>query len=477
MDEMRSPACASAGLWGKYRGILVLIVCLLPLSLGAKDSFRFRVYLRDKGETRYTLERPEEYLSKEAIERRARWGIPIDVSDLPISPAYLDSLSACGCTPVVTSKWFSTVVVSTSDSLMAERLTNLSMVDSVKWVWKGEERRADTLARETMADTLQFFIPENRKKSPYGYAEEQIKMLNGIKLHEAGFRGEGMRVAVVDAGFTHVDQLPAFDSLRVLGTHNVVFPGRSVFMDDAHGTKVLSCLAADVPGWMTGTAPRASYWLIKSEDSRSEYPVEEDYWVSAMEFADSVGVDVVSSSLGYSVFDVESLGYSQDQLDGKTSLISRAAVCVAKKGILLVCSAGNEGNGKWGKITFPADAEGILAVGSVTEDKKRSSFSSMGFTADYRVKPDVVALGSGCCVIDSLGHIRYMSGTSFAAPVLAGLVVCLWQACPYLTNQEIISLLREAGSQSDRPDAELGYGIPDVYKAYKRGRKYANESR
>ena len=351
---------------------------------------------------------------------------------------------------------------------------SLPIVDSVKWVWKGDEE-IDIPREEN--DTTRFMPIDKPEKSPYGYAEEQIKMLNGIKLHEAGFKGKGMRVAVVDAGFMNVDRISVFDSLRLLGTHNVVFPGRSVFIGDDHGTKVLSCLAADAPGLMVGTAPQAEYWLIKSEDSRSEFPIEEDYWTAAMEFADSVGVDVVSSSLGYFSFDVEALNYHQDQLDGRTSLISRAAKMASSKGILLFSSAGNEGGGSWGKITFPADAPDILTVGAITDRKKKSNFSSVGFTADYRVKPDVVALGTGCCVIDPTGNIRYANGTSFATPILAGLGVCLWQAFPSLTNKDIISLLQRFGSKFEQPDAELGYGIPDVYKAYKQERKYAAESK
>lgn len=458
----------------KYIGIFVFVFSLFSLGVHAGESFRFRVYLKDKGDSGYTLDNPEEYLSKESVERRSRQGISVSESDLPIAQAYLDTLSANGGKPVLESKWFSTVVVSSPDSLVAERLLRLPIVDSVKWVWKGDEEI--DIPREEK-DTTRFMPIDKPEKSPYGYAEEQIKMLNGIKLHEAGFKGKGMRVAVVDAGFMNVDRISIFDSLRLLGTHNVVFPGRSVFIGDDHGTKVLSCLAADAPGLMVGTAPQAEYWLIKSEDSRSEFPIEEDYWTAAMEFADSVGVDVVSSSLGYFSFDVEALNYHQDQLDGRTSLISRAAKMASSKGILLFSSAGNEGGGSWGKITFPADAPDILTVGAITDRKKKSNFSSVGFTADYRVKPDVVALGTGCCVIDPTGNIRYANGTSFATPILAGLGVCLWQAFPSLTNKDIISLLQRFGSKFEQPDAELGYGIPDVYKAYKQERKYAAESK
>lgn len=556
------------------RFIILWIFAFISMAPGldAAESYRFRVYLKDKGKAGYTIDKPEEFLSEKAIRRRLRQGRPIDATDLPIAPAYLDTLAAAGGQPVVQSKWFATVVVSAADSLVAERLSHLSIVDSVKWVWKGDwdanrsataGRTADeesirrvfdrepvssertggdvsveTLSAETVlpsagvdsssrkadpsfadadssfavlgadarsavcaqsvvvlggaagpasvvtqsvpetdggtdeSEEVRFYPSDALSTLEYGYADDQIRMLNGIKLHKAGFRGEGMEVAVIDAGFMHVDRIAVFDSLKIAGTHNVVFPGETVFTGDDHGTKVLSCLAADRPGIMIGTAPKASYWLIKSEDSRSEFPVEEDYWTAAVEFADSVGADVVTSSLGYFTFDVEALDYPTDALNGKTTLISRAAKMAADKGILLFSSAGNEGAGTWGKITFPADAPDILTVGAITDRKRKSSFSSVGFTADRRVKPDVVALGSGCCVIDPSGNVHYANGTSFATPILAGLGVCLWQAFPALSNIEIVALLQRSGSQYKRPDAELGYGLPDVYKIYKQQRKH-----
>lgn len=452
-----------------YISLWAFILLNLSLVTDAAESYRFRVYLKDKGEAGYTVDQPEAYLSEKAIRRRVRQGRPVDPTDLPIAPAYLDTLTAAGGRPVVQSKWFATVVVSAADSLVADRLARLPIVDSVKWVWKGDWEAGRPLPEKE--DSIEY--PADEPSSlVYGYADDQIRMLNGIKLHEAGFRGEGMEVAVIDAGFMHVDRIAVFDSLKIAGTHNVVFPGESVFIGDDHGTKVLSCLAADMPGIMVGTAPQASYWLIKSEDNRSEFPIEEDYWTAAVEFADSAGVDVVSSSLGYFTFDVEALGYSADALDGRTALISRAAQLAAEKGILLFSSAGNEGSGTWGKITFPGDAPDILTVGAVDDQKRKSSFSSVGFTADYRVKPDVVALGTGCCVIDPSGNVHYANGTSFATPILAGLGVCLWQAFPSFSNTEIAALLRQSGSQHKRPDAELGYGLPDVYKIYKQQRKY-----
>lgn len=451
----------------KFILYIVLLCGLLPASLCAGNSYCFRVYLKDKGNGGYSTEQPEAFLSGQAIERRNKDGIAIAESDLPIATAYLDMLSTTGATPLVQSKWFATVVMESPDSTVADRLKELSIVDSVKWVWKGN--RSGSIEETNPSQRL---APEDKPlPDKYGYASKQIKMLNGIKLHEAGFRGKGKRIAVIDAGFMHVDRIAAFDSLHLLGTRNMVYPDQSVYVGDDHGTKVLSCLAANVPGVMVGTAPEASYLLIKSEDSDSEYPIEEDYWTAAIEYADSVGVDVISSSLGYFVFDADELSFQTTDLDGKTAQISRAATLAAHKGILVFCSAGNEGSGFWEKITFPSDAEDVFTVGAITEDKEKSSFSSIGFTADGRVKPDAVALGTGSCVIDPSGSIRYVNGTSFATPILAGVGVCLWQSLPWLSNKELIAVLHRYSDKYKRPTTAVGYGIPDMYKAYRKEQK------
>jgi subtilisin family serine protease len=438
---------------------------LLTFKSLKSEHFCFRVYLNNKGTSGYTVDKPEDFLSQEAIDRRKKEGIPVDQSDLPIARSYLDTLASLGANPIVTSKWLSTVVVECKDSIIAQRLQQLPIVDSVKWVWKGN--RNTQPANNIPQNTTRLSPTDEPRKKMYGYAETQIKMLNGIRLHKKGYRGKGMKVAVIDAGFMNVDRMTAFDTLDLIGTYNVVFPGESVFHDDDHGAKVLSCLAANAPGVMIGTAPEASYWLIKSEDNRSEYPIEEDYWTAAVEFADSVGVDVISSSLGYFSFDEKTLSYHPSMLDGKTSQISRAAGKATDKGILVFVSAGNEGNGSWGKLTFPSDVKQVLTVGSITANKERSVFSSTGFITDTRIKPDVVALGTNCTVIDSTGSIRYSNGTSFSTPIVAGLGICLWQALPQLNNLEIIHLIQRSSSQYDRPDAQLGYGIPDLYKALK----------
>ncbi len=447
--------------------LLLLIIYILPFQVMGEDYYCFRVYLKDKGDTLYSVDQPEAFLSKTAIELRSKTSIPIDKSDFPISPACMDELKSTGAKVVVDSKWFSTVVMESADSTVAERLRKLPNVDSVKWVWKGEHKAI----LDSVVDQISSYPSDLRLNNKYGYALQQIKMLNGVNLHKSGFEGEGMRVAVIDAGFRNIDKITAYNKMHIIGTHNVVCPNESVYVGDEHGAKVLSCMAADLPGYMVGTAPKASYLLIKSEDSNSEYPIEEDFWAAAAEYADSVGVNVITSSLGYYAFDSEKMSYHHSDLNGQTAQISRAANMAASKGILVFCSAGNEGNGDWEKITFPADAEEVYTVGSVDEKKKRSNFSSVGLTSDGRIKPDGMALGTNSCVIDPTGEITYPNGTSFSTPILAGMGICLWQALPWLSNKDIISLLHRVSSQYNHPDAERGYGIPDIYKAYKWGLK------
>lgn len=457
------------------RILSIVFLTLAPaLFLHAGETYCFRVYLSDKGVSADTNHQPESFLSPQALERRAQYHLDLHPSDYPISQVYLDTLTSQGGEIVAQSKWLSTVVIASTDSLIAERIEDLPIVDSVRWVWKGEKEqgwdRTAFLNRETSSLAPQ----KEQTRKTYGYAEQQMKLLNGKKLHKAGFTGKNKKIAVIDAGFTNVDRITAFQGMRLAGTYNFVSPGESVFQGDDHGTKVLSCMAANAPGILVGTAPEATYWLLKTEDNRSEFPIEEDYWVSALEFADSVGVEIIASSLGYYTFDEEEMNYSPDLLDGETAFISRAAAMAADKGILVVCSAGNEGNSSWEKITFPSDAAEVLTVGAITEEKEKSSFSSIGFAKNHRVKPDLVALGSGCAVLDWSGDLRFSSGTSFAAPAIAGLAACLWEALPQLTHKELIALLRRTASQAQCPDAEKGFGIPNVYKAYKKGKRHVH---
>ena len=286
------------------------------------------------------------------------------------------------------------------------------------------------------------------------------------KLHEAGFRGQGMTIAVVDAGFHNVDKMTAMDNVNVLGAKDFVDPTGDIYAAGRHGTSVLSCIGMNKPYEMVGTAPEASFWLLRSEDEASEHLVEQDYWSAAVEFADSVGVDVINTSLGYNTLDDPTKSYRLRDLDGRTALISRQAARLASKGMVLTCSAGNSGSASWKKITPPADADDILTVGAIDTTGELATFSSIGNSQDGRTKPDVVAVGKGSCVIGSNGNQGKANGTSFSAPIMCGMVTCLWQACPKLTAIELIELVRQSGDRAAYPDNIYGYGIPDMWKAY-----------
>ena len=296
-------------------------------------------------------------------------------------------------------------------------------------------------------------------------------MLAGQRLHNIGCKGKGITIAVLDGGFQNCDVIPAIQHINMVGFKDFVYPNSTHFYQETdHGTKVLSAMAANEPEVLVGTAPEARYWLLRCEDQQTEQPVEEDYWTMAAEFADSVGADIISSSLGYNEYDNNANYYHQHDLDGQTAFISHSASMLASKGIILVNSAGNSGMGPWKKISFPADANDIITVGALNPDKKNAPFSGVGPTQDGRVKPDVMALGSPANLISGRGSIVRDMGTSFSTPIVAGLVACLWQALPQKSATEIINLIRQTSSNNQKPDNIYGYGTPNFWRAYMVGK-------
>ena len=297
-------------------------------------------------------------------------------------------------------------------------------------------------------------------------------MLNGDILHRMGYDGTGMLVAVLDGGFSNVDIMPFFDTLRatnrILEGRDLVDNDDYVYESSSHGSHVLSTMAANLPGMLVGTAPGATYVCIKTEDVRSELRIEEDNWVAGAEYADSLGVDVINSSLGYTTFNIKSMSHEYKDLDGNTSRATIGADIAASKGMLVVVSAGNEGNGRWKYVGAPADADSVMAVGALDRDGDRVKFSSQGPTADGRVKPSVMARG-GKSVVGSLYsyEVDSVDGTSFASPIMAGMVTSLWQAFPNKTNMEIIRAIEKSADRYDSPDKKHGHGTPDFYKAYR----------
>ena len=432
------------------------------------DGARYRIEFTDKAGTKYDITHPELFLTQRALLRRERYHISIDERDLPVSGRYLDSLKKHGLNVLYTSRWFNFATVSASSPDDTSGILRWSFIRSIRLtkpasILKGAYNKWSTPNANTT---------ENLYTEPgdnYGYAKEQITQLNVQALHEDGFRGKGVWIAILDAGFREANQLSVFDSLfmqnRMIGTRDFVNPASDVFQEYQHGMNVLSLMAANMPGTLVGTAPDASYFLIRTEDENSEYPVEMDNYIAGLELADSIGADVVNASLGYFIFDDPADNLSYEELDGGTLEISKAAELAAQKGMIICVSAGNEGDKQWQHIVAPADASGILSMAAVNVMGERATFSSVGPSADGRIKPEVAACGWDTWIQRYPDEIAVSNGTSFASPLVAGLAACLRQEFPDKSPSEIIAAIIRSSSQYTSPDDLLGYGIPDFGKA------------
>jgi hypothetical protein len=433
-------------------------------------AYIYRISLSDKHGTPYSLDHPTRFLSRRAVERRKRQGLAVDSTDLPVSPHYIRLIQKEGAGIVGKSRWQNTLLVRLKDSTLISSIRELPCVNSCKLVWISP----DSITPDTRGNIHMTFEPHDSIGNEiYGNAADQIYNLKGDQLHKAGFLGKGMMIAIIDGGFKNADCIPELQKIDIRGWHDFVSPNDpQLFSETDHGTKVLSIMGTYRPHIFIGTAPKASYWLLRSEDQQTEQEIEEDYWTMAAEFADSVGCDVINSSLGYTEYDHKWMSYQQWQLDGKTAFVSRSAAMLAQKGIVLCNSAGNSGMGPWKKIGVPADADHILTVGAISDNETQriAAFSSVGPTQDGRVKPDIVAIGAPASVISGRGTITNSMGTSFSSPVVCGLVACLWQAMPEKTALEIIDIIRCTGKNYQHPDNIYGYGVPDFWQAFLRGK-------
>ncbi len=449
-----------------------LIFSFLQFSLLAQISpNHYLVNFTDKDNSPYSLEHPEQYLTKRAIDRRIKYNITYDETDLPVNQNYIDSLKALGLEIINVSKWFNSVSVYTKDTLLIDTLDEISFIKSVGLSKKKIQKiQKDLRSANTQIKYEQALDFDSSGYDYYGNGFRQIEMLNAHYLHQAGYRGEGMLVAILDAGFYKVDELAAFDSIRsnnqILGVYDFVDKDTSVYDAATHGMMVLSTIAANIPGEFVGTAPKANFLLLRTEQVASEYIIEEHNWAVAAEYADSLGADIINTSLGYNNFDDTTQSHTYSDMDGNTALISIAADLAAKKGILVVSSAGNEGFSQWKYISAPADADSVLTVGAVTEDENIAFFSSRGPTFDQRIKPDVCAQGMPAIVIAANGTVTASSGTSFSAPIITGALTCLWQAHPELNNIQIMDAIKQSADRYSQPDTIFGYGIPDFYAAH-----------
>jgi hypothetical protein len=451
---------------------VLLFIAYQAISQIAPDSYY--IQFTDKNNSPYSIDNPEEFLTQRAIDRRNVQGIEMVENDLPVNPAYLQGVSDAGATLLNATKWLNGVTIYTEDQEVIDEILTLPYVYSVlKMVERKVPTEKDFFKNESFKELNADSYYQERSVSElnYGAAENQIDQINGIPLHDLGYQGQGMVIAVLDGGFVGVQEHPVFDSLwannQILGTRDFVHPhDQNVFTESEHGKSVLSTMGANLPGQMIGTAPKASYWLLRSEYVDDENIIEEYNWVSAAEFADSVGADVINSSLSYQDFDLPQWDHSYEDLDGNTAPATKGADFATSKGILVCNSAGNSGNSSFPWNGAPADADSVFSIGAVDGNGNRASFSSIGPTTDGRIKPAVMAQGQGTIVARGYSGIQSGSGTSYSSPIIAGMSTCLWQANPSMKVMEIQEAIKESASRADNPNNQYGWGIPDYMEAH-----------
>lgn len=447
---------------------LFIYLCILFSSLVYADSYW--VSFTDKKSTSGTLNNPLEYLSARAIERRQKQSIAIDSLDLPVSSLYVDSLQKLGCRVDFVSRWLNGVTVEIDDN---DNLPDvLRKLDFVSYIERTRITSKSSVNALRLSNKNKYKIRLGEKADS---TDTQTQQLNLNLLHEAGYKGKGILMAIIDDGFNGVDKLEAFANARerIVATHDFVNPAdmQDVYCtknpsQGDHGTMVFSTIAAITEGY-TGNATEADYILLRSEDDIYENLREVDALVAAFEYADSAGVDICSSSLGYlDMFDDATTNPTYQQMDGRTMRSSVAATIAARKGMLMCVAAGNEGDVEWHYIDSPADADSILTVGAVDKYGHIARFSSYGPSADGRLKPEVCALGSKASIISVGGNIRTSNGTSFSTPIMAGAAACLWSALPDLSNMQIRERICMSASMAQEPNNRMGYGVPDMWKVY-----------
>jgi serine protease AprX len=448
------------------RRLIILLLILAPIILKTQFiegqvinyKYFYRVYFTDKGNYKASDYSPHQLLSERAIARREKINTPvIDITDLPVNISYLSQVRSLGYTLHCTSKWMNTGLFKTENPADTSALMDLSFVKQVKIV----KRPA---AKSYYIDKLDI-QPDNNAIPSF---DTPLTQINGYSLHNSGFDGSGMIIAVLDGGFNLADRITSLAHLRerngILGTRDIVTGDNFVYSYHSHGTAVMSVLAGDIPLQIKGTAPGASFWLIRTEDVSTEFPVEEDFWAAGAEFADSAGVDIISSSLGYYNFDDPLMNYKFSDMDGNTTFVSQAADFAASNGILVVASAGNERNKAWKRIIAPSDGNHVLAAGAVDGYNIISSFSSAGPSADRRIKPDNSAMGVSVPLQMEETTVTRANGTSFSCPVLSGISACAMQSVPEADYLDLIAAMHQSGHLALAPDSLYGYGIPDMAK-------------
>lgn len=458
--------------------IFLPLVCFIFYQEASAQFSRYVVQFKNKGSNSFSLSNPVAYLSARALSRRAKSGIEIDSTDLPITPRYLDSLrSVPNVTILNRSKWLNLVAITTSDPAALTKINSFPFVQSVVPIaaQKAPVQPEDPAKfKEEMIHSLPAGITARTSQIQlnYGQTFNQINFHNGQFLHDRGYQGNGMIIAMLDAGYLSYKTNPAFDSIRlngqILGEWNFVNNTQNTDALHGHGMNCLSTIAANRPGIMVGTAPQAKFWLFITEDVFSEYPIEEVNWANAAEVADSIGVDLISSSLGYNDFDNPVFDHSYADRNGNTTIVTRAADLAARKGIIVMNSAGNNGTLSDPRkyISCPADGDSVVAVGATTVSGTIAGFSSWGPNSAGKIKPNIVSVGQGTIVANSSGNPVASNGTSFSNPNIAGLITSLWSAFPDFSNMKIIDAVQKSAHKYSNPDDRFGYGIPNMRTAF-----------
>lgn len=446
--------------------ILFIVIILISQAFQTKAQDFYWVAFTDKNSSEYSLSSPEDYLSERAIQRRVKQNILIDSLDLPVNSNYIHSVLSIGAELVHASKWLNGVTVKTEIDSFQNKVLELSFVKEVQL----SKPANTTKSAFNKFDEINSAEKEPIDTSLYGASVYQTGLMNGQYLHNQDYNGQGMQIAILDGGFLNVDKFRAFDSLwannQILGIKDFVNPDDDFFSTHSHGMSVLSCIGGNVPDSLIGTARKASFWLLRSEDVDSEYLIEEDNWVVAAEFADSVGVDIINSSLGYYEFDDSDMNHTYADMDGKTTRVTQGANIAASRGMLVFASAGNEGNKAWKYIIAPSDGDNVIGVGATNKYGFAASFTSYGPASDGDIKPNVAGVGWNTYLQLSNGFLGFASGTSFSSPVMAGMAACLWQAAPNATAAEVKHAMELSATLYDNPDSVLGYGIPDFQRAW-----------
>jgi serine protease AprX len=454
----------------RYVLSVILFYCLGLNCSFSQSNPRYFVLFKDKASSPFTVNKPSEYLSARAIARRNRQNIPVTQNDFPVNPSYIAAVKQTGALAIFPSRWFNGLVVEASASQL-EAIKKLSF-------YKGIELNLPIANLTSKSPGVERIAASESKLETtvdidYGKMRDQLALLGVDQLHQKGFHGENMLIAVFDNGFVKANEIdyfkPIFDDKRLTDSYNFLTRTSNVYATGDHGRAVLSIIAANKPGTLVGPAFKANFALYTTESDLIESPYEEVTWLMAAERADSLGVDVINSSLGYYSFDGEfntdAYNYPYSKMDGKTTIISRAARIASRKGMIVTNAAGNEGDKTWHHIVAPADVDSVLSVGATNYLRNYASFSSVGPNAIEQIKPDVAAVGDGTIFGSALGTASSGKGTSYSSPQIAGLATILWQAYSNLTSQQIINVLKKSGHQAAKPDNLLGYGVPDVLRA------------